>query len=309
MRQLFMASGFLAFVLLMGAVGRSGGQPAPPPQSQSPSAQPTSGPAETVVRRPVDPTAEGYEYAKRGARLKNAAIISTLAIETGGNGQPAVKITIVKGPDYDSNDPEKYGYPGVSFQDVLAGSKSEDKDSAQAVVIWKDSKGQSHGGDNLVPGPTLTRAKAANWEWVNKGSQDAVYTQIPIGSDATELTVLLVYTDVLYAYLDEDEGPDDAPAIIGSWDATRVNGDWQYTARGGEVGIGGTPEMDRPAQLAASKRVKTMIEERTGGLYTLKVRNNIGEWLDPKDPSTEIELDSGFDIVPVTGPTTAPAGR
>ena len=173
------------------------------------------------------------------------------------------------------------------------------------VVCWKDRQNHSHVADNLFGGPTLGRSRAANWEWLDESGHDAACVRFPIGSDAVELTALVIYTDVLYVYTDFDEGPEDGPAVIASWDAARTQGTWRVAARD-EVGLGAIPGMDLPARQEATAEVREMIETRTGGRYTLQERYNIGQ-RNPSDPTHLIEYDSGFDIVP-TGPGAALAG-
>jgi hypothetical protein len=97
-------------------------------------------------------------------------------------------------------------------------------------------------------------------------------------------------------YTDFDAGPEDGPAVIASWDATRTNGVWHFVARD-EVGVGAVPDMDAAARDQAANLVQEMIEKRSGGHYTLQARYNIGQ-RDPNDPNRLIEYDSGFDIVP-----------
>jgi hypothetical protein len=107
---------------------------------------------------------------------------------------------------------------------------------------WTDPQNREHVADNLAEGPTLGRTYAAHWQWADPNSQEAACVRLPLGADATELTVLVVYTDVLYAY-DFTYGPEDGPAVIASWDARYLGGAWHIRPRN-EVGIGCWPDLD-----------------------------------------------------------------
>jgi hypothetical protein len=244
-----------------------------------------------------DPTLEGYEYGVWGNRVGSAAVVSGLAVEPDGQGGETVRITVWRGPSYDDVDPDANGYPGCTLLGALAAGYFEDMDAAQVVVCWKDKDGKMDAGDNLVDGPVLGRVRAARWEWSEPLRRDVVCTKVEIGKEAVELTVLLVYTDVLWGYADMYTPPEDGPAVMGSWDGVKVDGTWRLRGRE-EVGVGAVPGMDSIEQAEAAGLVKGMIEERTAGRYTLVVRNNMG-LENPRKPGLLIGYDSGFDIVRV----------
>lgn len=263
----------------------------------------TTTPTPTLVAVPIvrpDLSPEGYVYGQRGSHLQKAAVISRLDILDDPDGGQVACINIRKGPEYAAIDPHINGYPGCSLLGALTGAFFEDTDSAQVVICWKDRQHQTHVADNLVAGPTLGRAQAALWDWADDTSLDAACVRLPIGKDAVELTALVVYTDVCYAYSDEF-GPEDGPAVIASWDAVRKGGIWQVLPRD-EVGLGASPDMEEPVRIQAAIQVRNLIQQRTGNRYTLKDRYNIGQKPDPANPLWIIQYDSGYDIVPARYP-------
>jgi hypothetical protein len=242
-----------------------------------------------------DRTLEGYEYGIRGNRIDGSAVVSGLAVVEDGQGGETLRITVWKGPSYSDYDPDLNGYPGCTLLDALAAGYFEDMDAAQVVVSWKDWEGRLHVGDNLVEGPILGRARAAKWEWLEAGRTDAACVKVPLGREAVALTVLMVYTDVLWPYTDMYTPPEDGPAVMGSWDGEKVDGAWRLVRRN-EVGVGAVPGMDAVARAEAAVRVMEMIEERTGGRYTLVVRYNLGQ-ADPRSAGKLIGYDSGYEVV------------
>ena len=249
-----------------------------------------------------DPQPEGYAYGARGSHLLSAAVISYLDILPNARDGQIARITIRKGPDYSYTDPHTNGYPGCTLRSALNGDFFEDKDSAQVVISWKDRKGVSYVADNLAAGPTLDRTLAALWDLADPTSQDAACVSFPLPADAVALTVLVVYTDVLYAF-SPDTGPEDGPAIIASWDAAREFGRWRISPRD-DMGLGTFPDMENIPKRAVIAQIREIIQTRTGGRYTLQRRFNLGR-PNPAERGNVIEYDSGYDIVPAPPPSSS----
>jgi hypothetical protein len=252
-----------------------------------------SAPAE--LPETTDPQPEGYAYGMRGSHPLSASVISSLDISRDAAGDQTACITVCKGPQYGATDPDRNGYAGCTLRDALAGGFFEDMDSAQVVICWKDRQGTMFAADNLVDGPTLWRSQSAWWDWAQPDSQEAACVRFPLGKDAVELTVLVVYTDVLYAYSDRI-GPEDGPAIMASWDAQRTNGRWRIAPRN-DMGLGCYPDMELEPKVQVIREIEEQIETRTGGRYGLQRRFNVGHQ-HPADQSRQIEFDTGYDIVP-----------
>jgi hypothetical protein len=242
-----------------------------------------------------DPQPEGYAYGMRGSHVLSASVISSLDITGDRAGEQSACVTVRKGPQYAATDPDRNGYEGCTLLNALAGDFFEDTDSAQVVICWKDRGGGSYAADNLADGPTLWRSGAAFWEWAEADSREAACVRFPLGTDAVELTVLVVYTDVLYA-VSNDLGPEDGPAIMASWDARRIGGRWSIMQRN-DVGVGCFPDMPYDQKMQVIREIREQIEARTGGRYSLQRRFNLGH-PHPANRSRVIEFDSGFDIVP-----------
>jgi hypothetical protein len=255
---------------------------------------------------PAPDPAQGYAYGMRGSQPLSASVISTLDISPDPRSNPVACITLTKGPYYAATDPDLNGYPGCTILGALDGTFFEDKDSAQVVLCWHDRQGLLHFADNLAETPAVGRTKAARWQWADAPDKSAACVRLPLGPDAVDLTVLVVYTDVLYAF-DTVYGPEDGPAIIASWDARFLGGAWHILARN-EVGIGCWPDLDENLKTHLVRQIRTLIETRTSGHYTLQERYNLGQ-RNPADHSRVIVYDSGFDIVPKPPQTLPVATR
>jgi hypothetical protein len=242
------------------------------PQGQ-PGDPPTNGPPSASAKEAVDSTDFPFKYPYASSTRKPDIISSVAA----GSGK--LTVTITKGPNY---------HYGLDFLKVMDGTAMDegnvDRDSAQCAVKWNTSGGVTNSNCQQAGKP------AANWRAAkSRNGEDEVVWDTTVPANATSVTIVLIYTDILQgtpAQAEDGNLKGDMPAIIGFWTGTRnAGGNWVFTAKPSAAVPRPTGKHPTVKEIAATvAQVKRVLKDDTG--LVLKERTN------PK-----FSTDTGFDIM------------